>query len=311
MKQKPQRRVLAVLLALLVSLSACVPALAASGNAGEASGERATLGELIALDRAYLEGVYQAMEKAGKQSSLPAWNEHTELAALAAVLVSQQMLVEEASRAQFRNVTESLREGKEPTLAAEQIKLIIRELDLYWLHDVLMNSVPARWSEVSEPNDAMRRQLKKSGGQTVHGDSSTSFAMNQHLFQNTEGGLHYDVDASIPIYFYPMFDIYTNGYQMMTFRVVYNGTGTINIDGFSEIQIQDLTGSTVYAGGYPIGDSNIYFRQPIQVHSGESAYFAVLFDPGTWYDLSFDSLYGADGKQQFAVQMKMINHPES
>ena len=54
MKQKPKRRVLAMLLALLVSLSACVPALAASGNTGESSGERATLGELIALDRAYL-----------------------------------------------------------------------------------------------------------------------------------------------------------------------------------------------------------------------------------------------------------------
>lgn len=311
MKQKPQRRVLAVLLALLVSLSACVPALAASGNTGESSGERATLGELIALDRAYLEGVYQAMEKAGKQSSLPAWNEHTELAALAAVLISQQMLVERASQAEFRNLTESLRAGREPTPAAEQIKLTINALDLYFLHDVLINSIPTRWSEVSEPNDAVRRQLKKNGGKPVHGDDPASISRNPHLFQNAEGGLHYDVDASTPIYFYPVLDISTNGYQMMTFRVVYNGTGTINIDGFSEIQIQDLTGSTVYAGGYPIGDSNIYFRQPIQVHSGESAYFAVLFDPGTWYDLSFDSLYGADGKQQFAVQMKMINHPES
>lgn len=164
MKQKPQRLVLAVLLALLVSLSACVPALAASGDTGESSGERATLGELIALDRAYLEGVYQAMRKAGKQSSVPAWNEHTELAALAAVLVSQQMLVERASQAEFRNLTESLRAGREPTPAAEQIKLTINALDLYFLHDVLINSIPTRWSEVSEPNDAVRRQLKKTAG---------------------------------------------------------------------------------------------------------------------------------------------------
>ena len=113
------KRILAALLALIMTMSVFVPAASAAGTSRESSGEQATLGELIALDRELIQNIYTATAEVNRRSLVPEFRAQPETWALAA----QRALIGAAAWEEAENVITALRRGVEPTPAQEESEL--------------------------------------------------------------------------------------------------------------------------------------------------------------------------------------------
>lgn len=95
----------------------------------------------------------------------------------------------------------------------------------------------------------------------------------------------------------------------MTFYISYTGNTSLTIDGISQIELKDKRTGKVFAGGTAsevLGDNR--FANPIHLDKGEGAWFAIIFAPGTWYDLNIPDLYSESGEENCAVQAVVTNY---
>ncbi len=310
MRTKSTHRILALFLALLLTAALGAPAVSAAEAVQDPRQQQATLGELIDMDRELMQNIYTTA-RSDFSRSIPSssFQQYPEAWALAATLASQKALIGWAAWQETQNVIGALRQGREPTPAQEQIRLAISQFDLEIYRTGFKNTFPAHWIEIGEPTDGVRAQLSRSGGQTRHSDQIISLAPNLQL-GNWRKEHPQAIETSDRYVFYPEGVILIGmGYALLWFQVIYTGNTSLTIDSISQIELKDKRSGISYAGGKvgsDYGDS--YFRGPIHVEKGESAYFLVLFDPGTWYDLDFADLYDVNGDASCAIQVTLTNH---
>ncbi|MDD5886324.1 MAG: hypothetical protein PUC71_02230 [Oscillospiraceae bacterium] len=297
------RRILAWVLAAILTAAICTPAASAAEKSRESSGEQATLGELIALDRELIQNIYTATAEVNRRSLVPEFRAQPETWALAAALAAQRALIGAAAWEEAENVITALRRGVEPTPAQEEIRIVLKRFDFQLLHNALINSLPPHWAEVTRPTPAMQAQLAKTGGQTVPG--RTFFDLSPNYFNSQRRSFDRDTSAV----FYPLAFVHVGDYAMVYFEVEYTGDSSYTIDGFEQFELRAKDGSTVYAGGY-VGDST-YFRGPIRLNKGEAAYFGIVFDPGTWYDLNMEDLYTGSDTSVSCLAVLTNRHAEA
>ncbi|MGN0446180.1 MAG: hypothetical protein ACI4IA_06490 [Acutalibacteraceae bacterium] len=309
MRTKSTHRILALFLALLLTAALGAPAVSAAEAVQDPRQQQATLGELIDMDRELMQNMYAELRSDLPKTIVPSFQENPEGWALAGMLASQKALIGWAAWSEAQNVMNALQQGREPTPAQEQVKLAISQFDLEIYRNGIKNSLPGHWLEIGEPSDGVREELVKSSGQTRHSDQMFTWAPNMQI-ENWLQGHQQAIDTNSNYVFYPECIFLPGmGYAAIFFQVVYKGNTSLTIDGISQIELKDKRSGMTFVGGTVGGDyGSSFFRGPIQVNKGESAYFIVVFDPGTWYDLDFADLYDANGDANCAVQVTLTNH---
>lgn len=256
-----------------------------------------------------MQNIYSTLREKLPETIVPSFQQDPEAWALAMTLAAQKSLIGVAAWAEARNVILALQQGKQPTPAQEELRLAIRVYDLQVYRNAIKNSIPFHWSEIAQPTEDMKAQLKKSSGKTVQPTQWMSVALYLQMW-NQEVIRRKAIDTTDHYAFYPEGVVFLDmGYAAIWFQVIYTGNSSLTINGISQIELKDKRSGIIYAGGTAGGDyGDSYFRGPVHVEKGESAYFLLTFDPGTWYDLNFEDLYDTNGDANCAIQVAITNH---
>lgn len=280
MKQKFTRRATAILLALLLACTACMPAMAASK---QTSGT--TLGDLIQIDEKLLQESYSTalsnFRTSGKYGE-----EQSKAIAIGLMLYVEANLVDQGVQTVYDHVVnELLRQQKMPNSLEEDLVISRQTVDETLVKQLIKNTLPKRHAVISEPDDAVTKELNANGGKPKDHETDTwqYVCTNTNLEWYGYGKEHGQTRLEALIGAVKMD---SEGWATVVFQLHNASKKEIKLDFFQEVELTSLADSSKYFAGGTSKDKEGYFSVPIDLQPGEFAIVSVDFAPKTWYDLN-------------------------
>jgi|GEM_PF-4719317 len=280
MKQKFTRRATAILLALLLACAACMPAIAASK---QASGT--TLGDLIQIDEKLLQESYSTALSNFKASGKYG-EEQSQAIAIGLMLYVEANLVDQGVQTVYDHVVnELLRQQKMPNSLEEDLVISRQMVDETLVKQLIKNTLPKRHAVISEPNDAVTKELNANGGKPKDHETDTwqYVCTNTNLEWYGYGKEHGQTRLEALIGAVKMD---SEGWATVVFQLHNASKKEIKLDFFQEVELPSPADSSKYFAGGTSKDKEGYFSVPIDLQPGEFAIVSVDFAPKTWYDLN-------------------------